>query len=730
MARREFEMVWTQLHLPRPLDEAAVQSLLLVLGSQRRPTPVVFELRAARTGIRYLLGCESIAVARITRLIRDGLPGVAFSSAAARFDPVEAGRLRLSPRTLPLRTDAALDTVRALLSALNVRLKTGELLAVQVVLGRPNSPTPVRPDASSPTAAWWRPLVSGAVPATAEERRALRIRAEDASFAACVRIAAAGSDPERTRRLTISLQSALRVARAPGVRMEFAHDQVRSFAEARLPRRGVLELACAELVGLLGWPLGTDDLPGVPPLHPLPVRPSEAITSEERAFARSGVPGDERLVGITADDSLQHVVALGPSGSGKSTAALHLIKASMEAGQPVLVLDPKKQLIDDVLRVVPKERLDQVVLLDAADTPVVGYNPLDTTGRDADVVVDGILSVFGGIFSEGWGPRTADIFSATLRTLTRAAEATGTPATLPDIPRLLTDSTFRRRLVGHVQGDEALASFWGWYEDLSPQGQANVIASPLNKLRQVLLRPALVRMLDQRDSKFQLRNIWRDNLIVLVPLNEGLIGSGTASLLGALIAADVWLAVQERANERDPQKHPGFVFVDEAPRFLHLPTGLADALAVSRSLGVGWFLAAQFRDQFPKALARATDMNARSKIVFATEYEDARHYARGEQHLTPEDWRALGRFQAFANIVAKGHPQGWALVETLPPPRAVMRPERIRARSRATWAGQGPPAGGPDPSADVAPPGALRADTEPTDGQPDYQLGRKRRRQP
>jgi hypothetical protein len=252
MARRELELVWTQLHLPRPLDEAAVQSLLLVLGSQRRPTPVVFELRGARTGIRYLLGCESTAVARITRLIRDGLPGVAFSSAAGRSDPVEVGRVRLSPRTLPLRTDAALDTVRALLSALNVRLKTGELLAVQVVLGRPNSPIPVRPDAASPNAAWWRPLVSGAVPATAEERRALRIRAEDASFDACVRIAAAGTDPERTRRLSISLQSALRVARAPGVRMEFAHDQVRSFADARLPRRGVLELACAEVVGLLG----------------------------------------------------------------------------------------------------------------------------------------------------------------------------------------------------------------------------------------------------------------------------------------------------------------------------------------------------------------------------------------------------------------------------------------------------------------------------------------------
>ena len=82
------------------------------------------------------------------------------------------------------------------------------------------------------------------------------------------------------------------------------------------------------------------------------------------------------------------------------------------------------------------------------------------------------------------------------------------------------------------------------------------------------------------------------------------------------------------------------VYVDEAPRFLNLPVSLADALAVSRSLSVGWFLAAQFRNQFPPALRQAVDMNARSKIVFATEYDDARDTAKLTRDLSSTtSWR-------------------------------------------------------------------------------------------
>ncbi|WP_240528543.1 hypothetical protein [Streptomyces humi] len=194
-------------------------------------------------------------------------------------------------------------------------------------------------------------------------------------------------------------------------------------------------------------------------------------------------------------------------------------------------------------------------------------------------------------------------------------------------------------------------------------------------------------MLDQRSGRFRLRDVFRTNKVVLVPLNEGLVGPGVASLLGSLIIAECWQAVQERASEANAHLRPGTVYVDEAPRFVHLPTSLADALAISRSLSVGWFLAAQFRSQFPPELRTAVDINARSKVVFATEAEDARDLAtKLAPELEPADFMSLPRFHAYANLVADGAPSGWGLVRTLPPPPVIADAEAVRAIARANYA--------------------------------------------
>ena len=689
------DLVITRLHLLQPLAVERILMMLVNLASDRRSPGLVFELRAEHNpatktspgvggpSVTHLVGCPAHALSRVKRVITDHVPGVGFTGVDQRPQMSEVGRMALRPTVMPLRTDDPEGVTRALLSAMAVRLRTGEALVIQIVLGPRRPPHPLHPEAPAPDSRWWHQLLYGTTAASTEQRKSLRVRAEDAGFDAIVRVGAASPDPDRARRLIVGLQSALSTARAPGVRMEFIREDPKVVSDVVVPRRFPYQLACSELVGLLAWPLGNDELPGVPALHPKPVRPSTAVHSKERVFASSLAPGDTRQIGIAAKDALFHGVAYGPSGSGKSTAFLNLIVADMKAGRPIAVLDPKKQLISDILARVPAERIDDVVVLDVGDEQSVGFNPLDVTGRDPDVVVDGIMSVFGSLFHDGFGPRSLDIFSGALRTLARASVG-GSPATLVDMPRILTDPTFRRHQIARVAHDEALAGFWAWFESQSPAAQAAALAAPLNKLRQLLLRPALVRMLDQPQARFQLRNVWRENKIVLVPLNEGLIGSGTASLLGSLIVADLAQAVLERASEQHPERRPGMVYIDEAPRFLSADS-LADSLAISRSLGVGWFLVAQYRGQFSQELRSAIDLNARSKVAWATEYDDATWFAKTAKNLVAEDFMALKRFQAYANLVADGHPQGWALVQTLPPPPVTVRPERVIARSRAQW---------------------------------------------
>ncbi|MEA5117135.1 MAG: type IV secretory system conjugative DNA transfer family protein, partial [Propionicimonas sp.] len=615
--------------------------------------PLGLELRAGASGTEYLLGCRTTDLKSIKRLVSQLIPGSALtpSSGSSRLPVTAAAQLQLRPASLALRTDQLEAAARAILAAANQKLAAGEAITIQILVGPRTRPVHLGDQVSDPSLSLLDALLGRRRPASTEIKRQLRDRAAAAGFSSVLRIGVASPDAGRQKALIFGVVGALSTTRSPGLSMRFKTIPPARINEAKLPWFWPLELGSTELLALLGWPLGEADLPGLPPAHPRRLRPADHVETKQRIFATSAYPGDSRTIGISIADQMMHGIAIGPSGSGKTNALLHLILADIEAGRGVCVVDPKWQLIEDILARIPEHRLNDVVVLNAASKNPIGFNPLDTTGRDPDVVVDGLLSVFAGIFGSSWGPRTDDVVSASLRTLTRTSTPDH-PPTLLDFPRVLTDEAFRRPLVEKVAVDPGLKGFWDWYEYGGARAQMAAIAAPLNKVRSLLLRPALVRMLSQPSSGFRLRDVWREKKIVLVPLNEGLIGSGTASLLGSLVIADIWQATQERATEFGAAKNPGMVYVDEAPRFIHLPVGLADALAVSRSLSVGWILAAQYLGQFPPDLRDAIGMNARNKIVFATEYADASAFAKMTPDLTTDDFIALPKYHAYVNLVA------------------------------------------------------------------------------
>lgn len=716
---------FARLHLPRPLDADTALALVGRLAADRQVAQLTWEIRAEGGRVRHLVGGRPVDIARLARLLGHFLPGChlddAPEHAPARPAVQSAGRLRVRPSYLPLSMDIPEAVSRAVLSALAVPLADDEALVVQVVLGPRILPSVLPAEVPDPSLPLGRLLLTGTRQAGTELRARLRKRAEHPGFMATIRVGAAAGTQKRRSTLLLGVLSGLTVAQGPGTRIRLVRDSAARLNHARRPWLWPLRLSVPELLGPLAWPLGNEELPGLPPLHPKPLRASDQVNQVERVFALSAAPGDDRRLGIAPQDQTFHGVAYGPSGSGKTNVLLHLITADIAAGRPVVVLDPKRQLIDDILARVPPHRVDDIVELNAADGNPVGFNPLDIGGRDPDVVVDGILAVFASVFADGYGPRTADLFSSGLRTLARGSSPNA-PAALTDLPRLFADPAFRRAYVGRVQGDLALAQFWAAWDEQGPAAQAAVLAAPMNKLRQFLLRPAVVRMLDQRQGHFRLRDTFRNNKVVLVPLNEGLIGPGVASLIGSLVIAEVWQAVQERAGEPNAHLRPGVVYVDEAPRFVHFPTSLADALAISRSLSVGWFLAAQFRSQFAPELRTAVDINARSKIAFASEADDAREMAA---KLAPEleaaDFMSLPRFHAYANLVANGAPSGWGLVRTLPPPPVIADVEAVRMTARTNYA----------PTPTVPTPTAPDASEPPTPPHPSpQQFGRKRRNQP
>ena len=693
----EAGFVFSELHLPRPLEAEQVEVLLLRLAADRAGPPLVFEARAeAGRLVAHLVGTPAEHVRWVQRTLRHVLPGLDIDGLIRpRLPAARAARLRLRPRAFALAEGRAETTSLSLLSALDARLETGERLVVQIVLGHRLNPKHLPQEIPDPTQPWWQLLTRGEMSAASGLRNQIDRRSGQHGFAATIRLGVSAATTQRRQQLLVGLLGALSTAIDRSSYLDLKPERVSRLNGPRIPRRWALRLGASELTGLLSWPLGEQDLPGVPPLHPRPLRVPASVNRSERLFAVPGAPGPAAPVGIAAKDITAHLLILGPTGTGKSTVLENLVAADIAARRPVLVIDPKFQLVQDIIeRAVSDERIDDVVIVNPADAKtgkVVGFNPLDIGDRDPDVVVDGLVAVLKAVFHDGWGPRTEDIVNSALLTLARVGAERSKPFTLLDLPRLLTDEAFRRSVIGAVMHDPGLGSFWSSYLAMSPGAQAQAIAAPLNKLRQYLLRPSLRAILGQPQPAFRLRDVFTSNKVVLVPLNEALIGPITAQLLGSLLVAEVWSATLERANERNPGKRPASVVIDEVQQYLHLPVSIDDALSRSRSYGVGWHLAHQHRAQLPSSTRAAVDSNAKSKIVFRPlDPDDAAAMAKQAPELQAVDFLSLGQWQAYANLTADGAPAGWALLRTLPAPQPTGFGERVRARSRELYASDVP----------------------------------------
>ncbi|TQN41693.1 type IV secretion system coupling TraD/TrwB family protein [Blastococcus colisei] len=656
-------MSWRLLQWQRPLPPEVALSVLRQWAADQRSPRLVLEARANRTGVRYLLGGTAPALHDAASVVTRGFPGSALLPAPERSPIEAAGRLQASTRHRAIGRSEPETVVRSILGALT-QVTADEQLVLQIVLGPRRIPLSVPTQSPSSVVAPWHQALwhgrGGVI--DGEKRTALRDKVSDHGFACTIRLGVSAASPAHRRRLLLGLLAAIRTSEAPGVRLRLIPEPARRLNETRPPWLWPLRLNVREVLALTAWPLGNDELPGQPPAHPRLLAPVAPGPRRGRIVAAPAAPGVAAPLSLSARDALHHLHVIGPTGVGKSVLLGRLIEQDIYDGRAVVVIEPKGDLVDDVLARIPEHRRGDVVVLDPTDARPVGFNPLLRGGQSAEVVADNLLSVFKALYADAWGPRLQDILHACLLTLARRDDAS-----LVMLPLLLTNPGFRRSLTAGLRDPIGLGPFWAWYEALSDAERAAVIAPVMNKLRQWLLRPSLRAVLGQRRPAFSIRQVFTERKILLVPLRSGVMGPEAASLLGSLVVSALWQATHSRAAIPADRRHPVMVYIDEVQDYLHLPTDLGDALAQARGLGVGFTLAHQYLDQLPPAMRSAVLSNARSRVCFQLSHEDAAALAKGHPELSPEDFTALGPFEVYASLFTGGRVTPYASGRTLAP---------------------------------------------------------------
>ncbi|GAA0406052.1 hypothetical protein Acor_40970 [Acrocarpospora corrugata] len=455
---------------------------------------------------------------------------------------------------------------------------------------------------------------------------------------------------------------------------------LRSIASRRLDSGYLLSIGELAALAHLPWDA---DAPGIVragarPIAPSPAVPRTAVNGPVRVLGDTD-SGPSRPVALPVADGRQHTHIIGGTGVGKSTLLANLVLADAHAGRGALVIDPKGDLIRDIMARLPERAVRKTAVFDPqAPGRPPSINVL--AGGDPAFAVDSLVTIFHRCFASAWGPRVDDLLRSTCLTLTKVL---GPRATLGEVPRLLTDSAFRSRITAQLD-DELLAGFWDSYHSLTPAGQASVIGPVMNKLRAVLLRPFIRQALASPRTTVPIGQVLSDGGLILARLPKGVLGDDAARLFGSILLAHTWQAATRRARLAEQERPDAALVIDECHNFLNLPGHINDVLAEARGYRLSLVLAHQHLDQLPADLREALSADARNKIYFASSPKDASDLKHHTAPLiTPHDLTHLGAYQAVARLVVDGQQTPAFTLRTRPlPPITPGREQAVREASR------------------------------------------------
>lgn len=226
-------------------------------------------------------------------------------------------------------------------------------------------------------------------------------------------------------------------------------------------------------------------------------------------------------------------------------------------------------------------------------------------------------------------------------------------ATIADIPRLFTESDFRKAAITHAVHPQ-VQRFWNLeFPSYPVRMRMEAVAPVMNKVGAFLADPFLHRILATPQSTFDLREVMDKGQVLLVNLAKGRIGEGPATVFGALLMASIGLAGLSRSELAEDKRRAFYVYGDEFQTYTTL--AVANMLAELRKYGVGMTLANQYLDQIEEEVLSAIMGNVGTLIAFRVGAKDAKTL---EKEFAPEfeidDLISLPNRQFCLRMLVKG----------------------------------------------------------------------------
>lgn len=357
-----------------------------------------------------------------------------------------------------------------------------------------------------------------------------------------------------------------------------------------------------ELASIFHLPLRWTETPNIQWLMakhaPAPINvPDEGIILGTNVFR--GVKKDIR---IKRADRRRHTYVIGKSGVGKSVLLSNMAIQDVLAGEGVGIIDPHGDLIDDVMRRIPPERAEDVILFSPADTErPMGLNLLEFDPRFPEqktFVINEMIKIFDKLYDlKATGGPIFEQYMRNAMLLVMSDPESG--STLMEIPKVLADAEFRQMKLRRCS-DPTVVDFWRKEAEKAggDAALANVVPYVTSKLTTFISNDMMRPIIAQQKSAFNFKDIMDSKKIFLVNLPKGIVGEINAYLLGMIIVGKILMAALARASMSKEERKDFYLYVDEFQNFT--TDSINQILSEARKYNLNLIIAHQYIGQLVK----------------------------------------------------------------------------------------------------------------------------------
>ena len=375
-------------------------------------------------------------------------------------------------------------------------------------------------------------------------------------------------------------------------------------------------------------------------------------------FAKTNFRSLGKLFGIFQKDRILHTYIIGKTGTGKTNLLTTLILQDILQGRGCAVFDVHGDLLVNILKHIPVNRIKDVIHVDIADEFMnYRYNPLRKVSEEKkSLIVGGLLDTFKKLWKGAWGVKLEHILRYILLTLLSQPKSD-----LSQIPKIIHNSDFREACLKNLENKEII-NFW---KNEFPKYSKNDIIPILNKVGAFLAHPSIKRFLISNTNDISLRRCIDQSKIVLIDISKGKIGIDASHLIGSILISSFANAAFTRIDTVEEQRIPFHIFLDEFQNYTS--PSITGILSELRKFKISLTLANQYLYQLDTEIKNAVLGNIGTLIAFRTGHTDAKYLA---QEFYPifqsSDFISLENYDIYLKLMISGKPSRPFSATTIP----------------------------------------------------------------